>query len=113
MAKQLRIGSLRVSQQKFINNGQEVEKTMVSLALGNLKNKDSKYDLNVKVIITDNTGKVVHTQENGFISLIDPRTQPDELAAGGFISSEEAALRNERLKTLPKEIKYQLQVKVV
>ena len=110
MAKKLKVGSLLVNKRTFNNNGVDVEKTMISLGLGNVKNKDPKYNLNVEFIVKDHTGKVVHRQENGFISLVDPRTQPGELRAAGIISEEIYESMQSRVASIPDSIKYSLEI---
>lgn len=110
MAKKLKVGSLLVNKRKFTNNGTEVEKTMISLALGNLKNKDPRYDLSVELTVRDNTGKIVHSQTNGFVNLIDPRTQPDELLKAGIIDEPTHTKMKERLTNLPDMVKYSLEI---
>jgi hypothetical protein len=109
-SKKLKIGSLLRNTRKFNNNGQEVEKTLVSIGLGNVKNKDPKYNLHVELIVTDSAGKVVHRQKDGFINLVDPGTQPDELLAAGVIDEEAHHQMKERLKNLPDSIRYNLEL---
>jgi len=46
------------------------------LILGDLKNKDSKYQYTVELIVKDSKGEVVHTVQNPLISLSDPRSRP-------------------------------------
>lgn len=110
MAKKLKVGSLLVNKRKFMNQGKEVEKTMISIGLGNIKNLDPKYNLTVEFIVKDHNGNIVHRQENGFINLVDPRTQPDELLSAGLISQEIHASMKERISKLPEMVKYSLEI---
>lgn len=110
MAKKLRLGSLLVNKRTFNNNGQSVEKTMVSLALGSVKNSDPKYNTTVEIIVKDSTGKVIHRQENGFLNLVDPRSQPDELLAAGKIDESQYESMKERVSRIPDSVKYSLEV---
>ena len=67
------IGTLRTGEKEDKEGG--TQKT-VYLALGNTGNKDPKYDRFVEIIVKDRDGKIIHQQENGYISLLDPRTGP-------------------------------------
>lgn len=109
MAK-IKIGSLLVNERTFVNQGKEVKKNLVSVALGNVKNKDPKYNLSVTLIVKDSTGKVVHQQENGYINLVDPRLQPDELLAAGLITEDQALTKKQQLLKLPDMVKYNLEI---
>src|SRR5690349_5388830 len=110
MAKKLKIGSLLANKRTFNNGGKEVEKTLISLALGSMKNKDPKYNLSVTLIVKDHTGKIVHQQDNGFVNMVDPRSQPDELFAAGLITADQYAEAKERVSRIPESIKYSLEV---
>lgn len=107
--KKLRIGNLLVEKKKS-QAGREY--TSVYLGLGNDRNKNPDYNLSVELVVKDHTGKVVHTQKNGFVSLVDPRTQPDELLAAGIINEEQHNKMKERLSNLPDKIKYALELNV-
>jgi hypothetical protein len=100
MAKYIDIGTLQVKNGTF-------------LALGR-KNKPGyeKYDLSVEIIVKDNTGKVVAHQKDGFINLVDPRKQADELLAKNIITEDAAAQMKVRAEKLPSSVKYNLQIKV-
>lgn len=106
MAK-LRIGSL-IAEKKKSQSGQEY--TTVFLGLGNDRNKDPKYNTTVELTVRDHLGNVIHSQKNGFVSLVDPRTEPDELLSAGIISQERADQMKDRLSNLPDKIKYTLQL---
>lgn len=108
--KRFKIGTLLTNKRKFTNNGREVEKTLVSLALGNIRNKDPKYNMSVEIIVRDHAGKVLHKQENGFLNLIDIRAQPDELLSAGIIDQAEYEVRKERIEKLPDSVRYSLEV---
>lgn len=85
--KKVRVGILLKNKKTFTNNGKSVEREMLSIALGT-QGRDPKYNTTVELIVKDNTGKVIHTQTNGFINLTNPRTQPGELLQAGIISEE-------------------------
>lgn len=107
MGKKVRIGSLLVEKKTNLNGK---EYTSVYLGLGTMGNKDPKYNTSVELVVKDNNGNVIHTQKNGFISLTDPRTQPDELLAAGVIKQETYDKMKEGLTRLPEKIKYSLEV---
>lgn len=106
MAK-LRIGSL-IAEEKTNKAGQTYKS--IFLGLGNDRNKDPKFNTSVQVIIRDHQGKVVHDQTNGFINLVDPRTQPDDLLRAGIITEEVSEKMKAGLERLPEKIKYTLEV---
>lgn len=108
--KKLKIGSLLVQEREFDNPSGKVKKKMISLGLGNTRNKDPKYNLSVELIVKDHTGAVVHRQENGFVNLVDPRTQPDELYAAGFLDEGQYQLAKERAGNIPDFIKYNIEI---
>lgn len=99
MAKYIEIGTLQVKNGTF-------------LALGR-KNKPGydKYDLSIEIIVKNKEGKVVARQTDGFINLVDPRKQPEELLALGKITEEAASQMKERASKLPASVKYNLQIK--
>lgn len=101
--KRIKLGSLLVSEKTSTNKGGPY------IGLGDVKNKDPKYNYNVELIVTNSTGEVVFKQKNGFINLVDPRTQPDELLALGLISESEAEKRREQVARIPSFIKYTLE----
>lgn len=79
MAKNTRIGNLL--------NNKVNGKTLISIGLGN-KGKDPKYNTSVEIIVRDSEGKVVARQTDGFLTLVNPRTEPDDLFAADKISEE-------------------------
>ena len=109
MAKKLKIGNLLV-EKKTDKNGKEYISRY--LGLGSSKNRDPKYDLSVELVIRDHTGNVVHTQKNGFLTLVDLRTQPDDLLAAGLIDESRYDKMKEGLSRLPDRIKYSLELNV-
>lgn len=53
-----------------------------SLALGSSKNKDPKYDVDVKITVTNpHTGEVLHEQVNGFLNFFEPMFKSEEAKA--------------------------------
>lgn len=106
----VRLGSLTVNKRTFTNNGQSVEKNMISLALGSSKNKDPKWNTTVEITVKDHTGKVIHQQVNGFLNLVDPRTYPDELFASGLIDENtHAEMKEKALASTPPYVKYRIE----
>ncbi len=111
---QVRIGNLIVTD-KVGRDGQPVydaegkQEKRVCVALGN-QGKKPEYNLTVELIVKDNTGKVIAKQTDGFINLVDPRTQPNELYSAGIISEEKFHQMQDQLKSLPAKIKFQLLV---
>lgn len=43
------------------------------IKLGSENKKNPKYDLHVEIVVKDNEGNVVATQQDGFLTLVDPR----------------------------------------
>jgi len=102
MAKNVQIGSVMVSDDK---NGNK----RISIGLGR-KNKPpyQNNDVTVEVLVKDSTGKVLARQTDGFLNLVDPRTQPDELLKLGLVSEETAGKMRASAAKLPEKIKYQV-----
>ncbi len=45
------------------------------IKLGNLNNSDSKYNLHVEIVVKDDKGNVVVSKNDGFLTLVDPRSR--------------------------------------
>ena len=105
MAKYIDIGNLMVKE-----NDKGEKSVFLTLGKTNKDPKYSKYDLHVEIVVKDNEGKVVARQTDGFVGLVDPRTQPRELLAKELISKKMAEEMEERAAKLPEMIKYKLQV---
>lgn len=103
-SKKVKIGNL------IVTNGKHG--MMRSLALGN-KGKDPKYNISVEVVVRDASGAVIAKQTDGFVELVDPRTQPQELLSAGVISEEVANKMANNASKLSEKVKYQLMVKRV
>lgn len=109
MAKKITIGNLLLN---------EIDgRKMVSIGLGQKNKKNPKYDLTVEITVKDATGKVVASQKDGWINLVNPRTQPDELLAAGIIKEDAAIKMKEDWKKLEtanpafaKKLQYKLTV---
>ncbi len=84
--------------------------TFLSIGLGS-KGKNSQYDQSVTVTVRNADGKVVAEQTDGFIDVVDPRTEPAGLLAAGVISEEMAEKMTQNLATLPDKIRYHLKIK--
>lgn len=61
------------------NKTKDGERTFESIQLGNLKNKDPKYNYTVQVRILDNDGNVIVTKTNPTLNLWDPKFESDWL----------------------------------
>lgn len=97
--KSVQIGSVIVSER----NGQK----QISIGLGR-KGKKSQYDVTIELVAKDFTGKIIATQTDGFLNLVDPRTRPDELLQLGLISEEKYSEMKASLQNIPEKIKYQV-----
>lgn len=82
-----------------------------SLALGRKGNKDPKYDYSVELVVRDFEGNVVATQTDGFVNLVDPRAQPDNLLKAGLISEDIYADMKARVAKIPEKIAFTAQVR--
>lgn len=107
MAKKVKIGSLLLNEVEF--NG--VKKKLLSVGLGSKNKNNPQYDQTVEIIVRDNTGKIIAQQRDGFLEVVDPRKEPDELLAAGLISEEIAEKMKENVSKLPEKIKYQLRMR--
>ena len=102
--KKVKIGALVSGKDK---NGRAYR----SLVLGN-KSTNDEYTTRVEVTVKDAAGKVLYTQTDGFLNLVDPRTQPDDLLAAGLISPELHEKMKSGVKNLSDKVKYVLEVSV-
>jgi hypothetical protein len=111
MAK-IKIGSLLAGKTvKSTKDGREREFSWASIALGN-KGKDPKYDNTVEITVKDHQGKVIYTQTGGFINLVNPRTQPQDLLDLGLLKQEDFEQKSESVKKLSDKVKYSLEIDV-
>src|SRR6266851_580105 len=99
MAKKVNAGSLWVKE--GVRNGRKWKS--VFLGLGS-KSKDPKYNTTLELTIKDSDGNVIHRQTDGLISLVDPRTRPDELLEAGLITEEVYNKMRSGLDKLPEGI---------
>lgn len=107
MAK-IKLGSLLVNE--ITDNKTGKPKKLLSIGLGN-KGKNDKYNLSVEITVKDHTGKVVAHQTDGFLELVDPRKQPDDLLAAELISEEMAEKMKENVAKISDKVKYQVLIK--
>jgi len=77
------------------------------IGLGN-GSKDERYKNTVEVIVRDVSGRVIARKTEGFIGLVDPRVEVEELLSKGKISEEQADLKREQLKKLSSKLRFQL-----
>lgn len=109
MKQRIKLGALLSNVKEFEVKGKKVKRKLVSIGLGN-KAKNTQYSTTVELIVRDSGGKVLHQQTDGFINLVDPRTQPDELLELNIISPEEHKKRKESVKGLSESVRYVLEI---
>lgn len=63
MIKRFKVGNVQL----------KMDKSGVTVALGNPKAKNEQYRTTVEVIVKDNKGNVLAKTENGFLQVVDPR----------------------------------------
>jgi hypothetical protein len=102
-AKKVKLGSVMVK----TKDG----RTSSFIALGQRNQNKPQYNYSVELTVKDSTGKVVAHQTDGFIEIVDPRTQAKDLLALGFINEEQASKMNERASKIPATIQRELWVK--
>lgn len=107
--KSFTIGSLWIKTNKD-KNGAEKTSRFIKLGKKSDQEKYQKYNYSVEIVVRNSTGQVVFNQTDGFVNLIDPRTEPFELAQRGFITEEQAAERVSKNKTLPEDLKYEVKL---
>lgn len=78
------------------------------ITLGNTRAKDPKWNYTVEFVVKDGNGNVIAKQTNGFVNVVDPRTQPQELLEAGLISEDVAQQMMERAEKIPEAIVKQL-----
>jgi hypothetical protein len=103
--KKYKIGSLIKNEIEEEVNGQKVKRSWLSVGLGQ-KGKDPKWDLSVEIIVKDNNGKVVAKQTDGFLDVVDPRKEPEDLLAAGFIDEAQAEKMKQGLTKLSPKVRY-------
>lgn len=104
MAKKLTIGTVLVTDLK------NPKRASIALGRKNTNAAYAKYDVTVELVVKDNTGKVVATQTDGWLNLVDPRTLPDELLKAGKIDEAMATKMRANAAKLSDKIKYQLEL---
>lgn len=63
---------------KFTKIGAIMEKDgKTFVVLGNTRSTNKKYNFDVEITVKDSEGKVVAKAKNGFLSLKDPRANPN------------------------------------
>lgn len=102
MAKKIvKVGNL-------LNNKYE-GKTLLSIGLGN-KGKNPEYDTSVEIIVRNSKGEVIARQVDGFLNLVDPRKEPDDLLAAGKITEEVAEKMKNGVAKLNQMVKYSVRL---
>lgn len=108
-AKRISIGRLLKQEKDWHNDGNKV--STLSIALGSSNNKNPAYDMTVELTVRDGKGNVLAQQKNGFLELVDPRKQPDELLKAGVIQESVAEEMRERAAKLSPKVKYEVRLK--
>ena len=81
----------KVNKYVKVGNVIKTKKGNFTLALGNNRAKDDKWNYSVEFTVKDAKGNVVYQQTDGFLNLFDPRKRPNA-------SEEEVARIPETLK---------------
>lgn len=110
MAKKIKVGSLIKSEKEVEINGQKVKKTFLSIGLGQ-KGKNADYNQTVEVIVRDSRGKIVAQQTDGFLDVVDPRKEPEDLFSAGAIDEEQFKKMKENVAKLSEKVRYVLRLR--
>jgi hypothetical protein len=113
MAKQkwIKVGSLIKTEKEFEVNGSKVKKTFLSIGLGNKNTKKPEYDQTVEIVVRNSKGEIVSTQKDGFLDVVDPRKEPDDLFAAGAIDEEMHGKMKENVAKLSDKVRYVLRLR--
>lgn len=103
MAKKFTFGNL-------IKTTGKDNQTRLSLALGSKNNRDPKYDFSVEITVKDSAGRVIAKQNDGFIDLVDPRTEGDRLLSLGIISEEVAEKMKTSAAKISEKVRYHARI---
>lgn len=101
--KKIKLGTLLVNE--IVDKNTNKPKKLLSIGLGQ-KGKNEQYNLSVEVTVRDSKGKVVAQQTDGYLELVDPRKEPDDLLAAGFIDEDMAEKMKLGLEKLSDKVKY-------
>jgi hypothetical protein len=107
LPKKIKVGVLMLNEVEYKGE----KKKLLSLGLGNRNKNKPEYDYKLELVVKDGNGKVVATQSDGFLDLVDPRKEPDDLFKAGIINEEQYNKMKERLEKLPDMIKYEVRMK--
>lgn len=80
------------------------------IALGD-KSENPDYTTSVEITVRDGHGKVISKQTDGFVTVSNPRTRPDELLKAGKIDEATAEKMKSQIGNIPDSIKNELHVK--
>jgi hypothetical protein len=109
-AKKVKVGSLIKSEVEREVNGQKVKQSLLSIGLGN-KGKNADYHQTVEVIVRDNRGKIVAQQIDGFLDVVDPRKEPEDLYKAGIIDEEQFHKMKDNASKLSEKVRYILKMR--
>ncbi len=111
MAKKFKVGTLIKNENEDEVNGQKVKRTWLSVGLGQKNPKKPEWDQSVEIIVRDNKGKILAQQTDGFLEVVDPRKEPEDLLSAGLITEEMATKMKEGLAKLSPKVRYVFRLK--
>lgn len=111
-AKKIKVGSLIKTEKEYEVNGKKVKKTFLSIGLGQKNDKKPDFNQTVEMIVRDNRGKIVAQQTDGFLDVVDPRKEPEDLFSAGVIDEEQFKKMKENVAKLSEKVRYVLRLRV-
>lgn len=108
-SKKIKVGSLLATEVDDKATG--AKKRLLSVALGTKSPHNPQNDLSVEITVKDSKGNIVAQQKDGYLDLIDPRKQPDELFAAGLIDKSMRDKMLENVSKISEKVKYQVMIK--
>lgn len=111
--KKIKVGSLIKSEKEFEVNGKKVKKTFLSIGLGNKSTNKPDYNQSVEIIIRDSRGKIVAQQTDGFLDVIDPRKEPEDLFSANIIDEEQFKKMKENVAKLSEKVRYVVKLRLL
>lgn len=100
--KKFKVGSLIKTDREA--NG--VKKSFLSIGLGQKNPKKPEWDQSVEIIVRNNKGDIVARQTDGFLDVVDPRKEPEELLAAGAIDEAMAEKMKQNVSKLSEKVRY-------
>lgn len=111
-AKKIKVGSLIKTDKEFEVNGKKVKKTFLSIGLGNKNANKPDFNQSVEIIVRDKLGKIVAQQTDGFLDVIDPRKEPQDLFDANIIDADQFKKMKENVAKLSEKVRYVLRLKL-